>query len=441
MVARETASTIFALATPASASAAALLRIAGSQARVLAQKFCGSDWKRRCVQGSIRLPIGTVPCIAWLMPAPHTLTGRDTLEILVPGNVEIVRDLERLLRECGCHDAEPGAFTRLAVEAGKLSLAQAEATLALVTSSDEVSRRRALADLGGESARRLTDLAARLRTLSARYEMSFDFSEEEHALAQEDRLSGDLRALLADLRAFVGREGSQPRREFPSVALFGPPNAGKSSLFNALVGQRRALVSATPGTTRDAIEADAVFDGCACKLLDLSGVGAGDADLGRYAPQARQRALAADVLLVLCAPGQAADCAHEFTALTRQDAALRSRALWVQTMSDLAAQEANPCGLPQYAVSAASGQGLAALREQLGVRLGELATGGSTSLLRLNATAALTMLEVAAADPLAPTEAVAADVRRALTLLDQALLNDAPGDVLDLIFSRFCIGK
>lgn len=433
--------TMFALATPPLPCPAAMLRVSGPDVPALVRLFGDVVWQRNCVRGTIALPVGQVPCVLWMMPAPQSLTGEHTLEVMVPGHPEILRDLEQRLRQAGCRDAEPGRFTRMAVEAGKLSLVQAEATLALVTSTDEVSRRRALADLSGESARRLRELADRLRALSARYEISFDFSEEEHATAQEDSLAGDLHALLSELRGFVGREQNQPRQEIPVVALFGPPNAGKSSLFNALAGSQRALVSETPGTTRDPVETPAVFEGRACTLLDLSGVGAGDADHGRFAPVARQRALAADVLLLLCAPGQADACAHEFTLLTRQDPALRSRALWLQTMSDLQAQDPNPIGLPQHAVSVASAHGLSALREQLGARLGELADRGSTSRLRLKANAALTRLEAAVADPHAPPEAVAADVRRALTLLDEALLRDAPGDVLELIFARFCIGK
>lgn len=425
---------IFALATPPLPSAAALIRVAGGGAPDVARALLGASWTRASVRGLLRLAVGETPCVAWLMPAPRSLTGDDTLELIVPGHAEILRDLEQRLRDLGCRDSEPGEFTRRAVEAGKLGLAQAEATLALVTASDETARRQAMADLGGESSRRVAQLAERLRALSARYEMSFDFSEEEHAEAEEQRLEQDLRTLTAELRELIGCDALTPRRAQPEIALFGPPNAGKSSLFNAIVRQRRALVSDHPGTTRDAVRRSVNIEGRDAVLVDLSGVGAGDADLGRFAENARAAAIGADVLLVLAAPGGEEETRREFDELAERDPAVRSRALWVFSKSDLRADT------PRFAVSAASGAGMNELREALAERLAELAGGGVTSLLRRNATQALALLEVAQ-KPEIPPEAIAAEVRRALRLLDEGLLSEAPGEVLDYIFSRFCIGK
>lgn len=434
--------TMFALATPPMACLAAMLRVSGPDAPALAPIFTNRKWQRCCARGSIDLPVGPVPCIVWMLPAPNTLTGEDTLEVLVPGHLEIVRDLEQRLRDAGCRDAEPGRFTRLSVEAGKLSLTQAEATLALVTASDDESRRRALADLTGESARRMAALTEELREVSARFEMSFDFSEEEHAPADEDRLFHDVRLLTAELRDLLGSEQSRVQREVPTIALFGPPNAGKSSLFNALAQQTRSLVSDTPGTTRDAVETSVMFGRNRCTLVDLCGVGERDADSGRFSESARQRAVTSDVLLLVCAPGQVADCARELTVLAGRDSALPSRTFWVHSMADLGGESpANPCGLPEQRVSAASGAGVSDLQFRLAMRLAERATGGATSLLRRKAREALDLLTAANAEPAVPPEVAASDVRRALALLDQALLSQAPGEVLDLIFSRFCIGK
>jgi tRNA modification GTPase len=342
----------------------------------------------------------------------------------------------------GVRDADPGEFTRRAVESGRMNLSQAEATLALVTASDEVARRQAVADLAGESVKRVRGIAERLRAISARYEMSFDFSEEEHAHSEEARLAADLAALAGALREIVGQDPMHSRRETPEIALFGPPNAGKSSLLNALAGHHRVLVSELPGTTRDAVEHAMGFGGRKATLVDLSGVGRLDADRGRFAAAARERAARADILLVLSAPGQERECDVEFAALAEKDPSLRSRAIWVHTMGDLRkAPAANPAALPEFTVSAASGAGLNELTELLGERVAEQASGGVTSLLRRKARQALELLDPDIGNDQAPPEAVAGEVRRALTALDEALLADVPGDVLDLIFSRFCIGK
>lgn len=429
--------TVFALATPSLPGRAAMVRISGP----LAPAILDTPWMRRSLHTTLQLGVGPVPCIAWQLPAPRTLTGQDLLELYVPGNPEIVRELLDWLATKGCREAEPGEFTRLAVLSGKMSLNAAQATLALVMASDEAARRNALSDLQGQTARTLREATERLRALSARFEMTFDFSEEEHAHPEQDRLAADLRCLQTTLEQLVGEEQSRTRPDTPTVALFGPPNAGKSSLFNALLRQPHALVSALPGTTRDAVERPATFGDSGCVLIDLSGVGQGDTDAGRFAGASRQQAVAADLLLVLSAPGQGPVCAREFLRLTGQDPTLRARAIWVHSMSDLAAQPPNPCGIPEFSVSVASGRGLEELRVAIRERLAEIATGGIETLMRTRMRGAMAALHRALSDPHTPPEAVAADVRRALVLLDEALMSDAPGDVLDLIFSRFCIGK
>lgn len=429
-------STIFALATPPLPAFAAMMRVSGPLAPVLLDL----PWRRGSVRATLQLAPGPTPCLAWLLPAPRTLTCDDTLELFVPGHMGIVRALSEWLADRGCCEAEPGEFTRRALLAGRLDLAAAQATLALVTAVDETARRRALADLHGQTGRALAALAEQLRAISARYAMSFDFSEEEHAQPEQATLLSDLRHWHDKLAALLGADQGRAQHDSPTVALFGPPNAGKSSLFNALLGAPHALVSDLPGTTRDAVARPARF-GADCTLLDLSGVGDADTDAGRFAGVSRQRALAADVLLVLCAPGQADACARGLATLTGQDPSLRARAIWVQTMSDLSPQPPNPCGLPHCAVSAASGAGLDELREMLAARLNELAAGGLESLQRAKAREALMLIGAALDDMQAPPEATAGQVRRALVRLDEAQLSEAPGDVLALIFSRFCIGK
>ncbi|MCA8915287.1 MAG: 50S ribosome-binding GTPase [Planctomycetes bacterium] len=434
--------TIFAHATPATPSPVALIRISGASCAAICKVLCAAEFKRASVDCRISLPLGEVPAAAWLLPGPATLTGDDTLELRIPGNLAIVRELEDRLRALGARDAEPGEFTRRALDAGKLDFSRAEAVLQLINATDEVSRRQAVVDLSGESATRIGALAEHLRSLSARFEMSFDFSEEEHAESLEQRLYADLREFVSGLRSFVGADDPAPRLLRPVIALFGPPNAGKSTLFNVLLGTPRALVSSTPGTTRDPVEADLLLGDHVARIADLSGVGGSDMDVGRFAEAARARAMQAHVLLLLCPPEGSEEVIEEFEELQRRDAGVRSRAMWVRTKSDLPLeQRGNPAGLEEVSLSAISGAGLDDLRSRLGTRLDQAASGGATSLLRVRSAAALVLLEQATADPDAPHEVVASDVRRALTALDEALMAEAPGEVLDLIFSRFCIGK
>jgi tRNA modification GTPase len=223
--------------------------------------------------------------------------------------------------------------------------------------------------------------------------------------------------------------------------LFGPPNAGKSSLFNALVGHTRALVSPVPGTTRDPVDATLDLGGAKLLLRDLSGVGSSDADAGRFNESAREAALAADLLLLVCGPGDEPELSQAFRALCDTDSDLRARSLWVQTKSDLGLHQAPPAGMEVVSVSAVAGSGIAELRHRLHLAVSELAGAGLQTMLGQRAAEAFARLAPHVADAETPPEATAADVRVALRLLDEALLSDAPGDVLDLIFSQFCIGK
>jgi tRNA modification GTPase len=427
---------IFALATP-HGGVAAMLRVSGAGVPGIAAGLGVAAWRRGATEHGLDLSVGRVPCLAWLLPAPRTLTGDDTLELILPGNRHVVQELEEHLHALGAREAEPGEFTRRALEAGNLDLSRAEATLALINAQDDATRRQALDDLSGETAARVKALAERLRTLSARYEMLFDFSEEEHAEPVEDALTADLAHVTRELREFAGHPPAASARQVPVVALFGPPNAGKSSLFNALLGLPRSTVSAHPGTTRDPVTQPCAFGPYNAELVDLSGVGMADADRGRFEGTAHGRARNADLLLALEPPGDS-DARASFERLCRQDPGLRARAIRVFTMSDLRGAQPES-DLESCTVSALSGAGLDELRGRIEARLREIAVGGVTSRLRHGCRKATELLEGLGPD--APPEAVAGEVRRALTALDEGLLHATPGDVLDHIFSRFCIGK
>jgi len=429
--------TIFAAATPAAASVAALVRVSGGLCAEIAGAL-GVSWARQTLRAT--LPGGT-PCMLLCSPSPASYTGEDTLEIVLPGNPWLLRTAAAWLNSHGCRAAQPGEFTRRALGHGRINPSQATATLALVNAQSEADHRAALAELSGHLARQTAALADRLRKVSARHEMLFDFSEEEHAHAEETRLLEDLTELTRLLQDLCGQPRHAAPRAEPVVALFGPPNAGKSSLFNALVGSARALVSPLPGTTRDAVRATIVLQSRPATLVDLSGVGEHDSDQGRFAETARDLALQADVLLVLAAPGQANEALAQYNLIAAGDADLSPRALFVDSMGDLQPPAQVTVPLPRFSVSAASGAGMDALRAELAARVLRASVGGVTSLLRDRIAEAAAVLNAALADDAMPGEARAREVRHALTLLDQGLLAEAPGDVLDYIFGQFCIGK
>ncbi len=433
--------TIAALATPAQAAPAAVVRASGPACdmllRVLAQRNLD---RRTALDATLRLAPGDVPARVWAFKGPASTTGEDVVEFRIPGQPLLVNALLYRLHDLGVRDARPGEFTLRALRAGKLDLSRAEAVMALIAAQDDGARRDALRDLSGGSAETIRDIAARMRELSARFELAFDFAEDDPHPPDLQSLAASSLVLADELQALAARP-QPPRTGLPRVALFGPPNAGKSALFNALLGKPRALVSPLAGTTRDTVRAQMTFGQCTLELEDLSGVGASDLDRGRFAAGARRAAKQADVLLLVCGPDQADALACEFRALCADDAALRGRSLWIYSMTDIAAPPAaNPPGLVQFAVSALSGAGLEHLRTGLEARVREIARGGPQSRLKSCAAEAAAALRLAAS-PDVPAEALAGAVRRALRTLDEALFAEVPGDVLDLIFSRFCIGK
>ena len=436
-------STIFALATSGQASLAALIRVSGTRCQVIAASLlCTTQWPG-AVDSPITSTLGQVPCRAWLLAGPHTLTGEDSIEMLIPGNPRLVAAIELRLLELGCRHAEPGEFTRRALNAGKLELGRAEAVCALINSQSQAERRAALADLTGESARELSRMTDTLRQLSAGFEVAFDFSEDDPDPPPFGALGAGLSSLSTALHEFCDagqRHGPHP---VPVVALFGPPNAGKSSLFNALLKTHRALVSSLPGTTRDTVRALATLDGQAVELRDLSGVGVSDSDGGRFAASSREEALQADLVLALCAPGQESELAAELALLVERDPEMPARTLWVYTKADVC--QATPITgrrAQGLRVSAKSEEGIYELRSQIARALTKLFVKPASSHQRQAAALAAGVLASATRGlHNDPPEFTAGQLRVALRILDETLLAQVPGEILDSIFSRFCIGK
>ena len=268
--------TIFAPATAAGRAAVAVVRLSGPGTRTAVRALSGRLPSAR--RASLRRlaaadgqPIDEA-LVLWF-PAPASYTGEDCAEFHVHGGQAVAGALVEALSALGLRLAEPGEFTRRAFEHGKLDLAQAEGVADLIDAETEAQRRQALAQLGG----RLSDVQARWRDgltrASAMLEAAVDFPDEELPGDVAGRARPILEILVGELEAAAAdvARGEQVREGF-RIALLGAPNAGKSTLLNVLAGREAAIVSATPGTTRDIIEVPLVLGGYKVILADTAGL-------------------------------------------------------------------------------------------------------------------------------------------------------------------------
>lgn len=444
--------TIAAIATPPGRGAIAIVRISGPRVREIARNRLQTNHPlraRRARQVAILDEDGALldRGIALFFPAPHSYTGEDVLELQVHGSPVVAREIVRSLTAAGARCAQAGEFTRRAYLNGKLGLHEAEAVADLIGAETRSAARAALANLGGglssEIARLRAELAAMLEELAA----AIDFPDE---VPDPDRAALDRRlAALAERLERLRREGEIGRlvREGVYAAIVGPPNAGKSSLLNALLGEERAIVSEIPGTTRDTIEESIAVGGVIVRLVDTAGIRA-HADRLESAGIARTRqALAAARIAIVVLDGSQ-PLGSEGRAMLAQTAG-RTRVVFFNKadLGDAGAREAalegaivgsvrDPATLAALrAAVAAAGWGgeqpdlerphLAALREF------EAAAEAAEALARARET-------LAAGDP---SDFIEGELQRAFAALGHVSERAAAEEVLDAVFSRFCIGK
>ena len=285
--------TIVAPMTPAGVSAVAAVRVSGPEVRDVVRALFGdvalATIKPREVRlGTARYPrpadagegecLTAAPAIDSLVyvffEGPNSYTGEDVLELYPHGNPLIVRELIRAIREVGgVRLAEPGEFTRRAFLNGKMDLAQAESVADVIHSANFSELRNAHRLLGGALSKRVVSLAKQVKDISSRLELDVDFAEEEadpDYAAWGDKIAAIRSNVVAMLKSFKGAAV----RRLPLVVLYGAPNAGKSSLANALLGEDRILVSDIPGTTRDFVEVRLFLDGGEIRLVDTAGIAA-----------------------------------------------------------------------------------------------------------------------------------------------------------------------
>jgi tRNA modification GTPase len=419
--------TIFALSSGAPPAAIAVVRISGPRADAALQALAGTLPEPRTARLAALQHDGELLDNALIVrfPGPHSATGEDVAELHLHGGRSVVAAvLAALAGMEGLREAAPGEFTRRAFENGRIDLAEAEGLADLLTAETQSQRRAALALAGGALSRQVEAWQARLLELAARLEAALDFSDEGD-VEGEALPGGDIEALAGDVEALLQRPPVERLRDGVRVVIAGPPNAGKSSLLNALAGRDAAITSEIAGTTRDLVEAPTAIGGAPFLLVDTAGLrDSEDAIESIGVARAQASLAAADLILWLGDPESGPD---------------RARTILVHTKADLG----RPDPRADVAVSATTGAGLDLLVELLGKRARALLPAEGDVAINARHRAALAEAAEwlgearAAHDPLIAAEAL----RQARAALDRVTGRAGVEEMLDALFGRFCIGK
>ena len=395
-------------------------------------------FRSRLLHPDSREPIDD--CLAACFPAPHSYTGEDLVEISTHGGLVVPAAALAALAAAGARLAAPGEFTRRAVLNGKMDLLQAEATADLIDAGSPAQRRRALQQLERGLSDRLAALRRDILELEALIAYDIDFPEEDEGPVSETAVRRAwcvVRDGVADLLK-TAPEGER-LREGALLVIAGRPNAGKSSLFNALLGTDRAIVTEIPGTTRDAIEAHTVIEGFPFRLVDTAGLRESEERIERMGIEISKRYLDAADLVLFCRD-------HEHDAVPDVGA---KPVVEVVTKADLPNRpSAHPPIGPS--VSVVTGEGLPELRRRLAeVAFGRLLALGDVEPVvtrarhRVALDRALAEVEAFWAARTSGVDAAAAatHLRTAVLALDDLIGAVTPDDVLDRVFAAFCVGK
>ena len=432
--------TIFALATPPGRGAIAVLRLSGPGVEAALTALGATRLKPRIasVRDLSHADDHIDQALVLRFVAPNSYTGEDAAELHLHGGRAVVEAASRALIALGLRPADPGEFTRRAFQNGRMDLAQAEAVADLIDAETSAQAKQALGQLDGKLSETYAGFRRDLLHALALIEAEIDFPDEEvpDNLARTagpvlDRLGTDLRRAVD-----TGRRGERVREGY-RIVLIGETNAGKSSLFNALVAREAAIVTPIAGTTRDVLDADLVIGGYAVTLSDTAGLRDSDDPVeAEGVRRARLRAEHADLRLWVRAPGDPDGVAAAY---------VKDGDLIVATKSDLGAGS----GEGEYetlAVSTVTGAGLAELRDWIAARLAQDLSGADFPAVtqerhRLRLLEALESVDAARAALNVAPEMAGDDLRRAADAIARVTGAIGVEDILGEVFSTFCIGK
>jgi tRNA modification GTPase len=422
--------TIFALSSGAPPAGIAIVRVSGSQASEASMALSGAvPPPRRARLAALRDSAGQLldqGLVLWF-PGPNTVTGEDLAEFHLHGGRAVVAAVEAELAALpGLRRAEPGEFTRRAFANGRIDLAEAEGLADLLAAETEIQRRAAMGMAGGLLSRRVEAWRETVLGLSAQVEAALDFDDEADVGQFPAVFAGDIASLAHELGEALQAPAAEMLREGFRVAFAGPPNAGKSTLFNALLQHEAAITAPSAGTTRDVLERPVALAGIPFTFVDMAGLRDEGADPVEAIGIARAQAeiARADLVLWLGPEGKGPVGVWE-----------------IEAQCDRAGQTAKTA--PSYRVSALTGENLAALKRGLiDKAAGVMPKPGQAALSRRQRM----LLEMAVAalqgaaretDPLLVGEGL----RQTRFAFDRLTGRASTEDMLNALFGRFCIGK
>ncbi len=433
--------TVYALASGQARAAVAVLRLSGANVRNIVTALAGKQPEpRRATLVTFKDPISGAAIdrgLVLFFPGPKSFTGEDYAEFHVHGSPAVVAALVRVLSGFGrTRLAEAGEFTRRAFENGKLDLTEVEGLADLIGAETEAQRRQALRQMRGGLRHKAEAWRSALLEASALIEAEIDFADEaDVSVSVRSHILGLLVPLLADLKAALaaGRAGER-LRDGLVVVIAGPPNAGKSTLLNALARREAAIVSEIPGTTRDAIEVHLDIAGYPVTLIDTAGLREAQDTIEKIGvDRTRARAAAADLILWL---SEAKAPPPSFSTAAK---------VWpIVTKIDL--HPAAPADGKAFRLSAVTGENLDLLIDRLAAFARKATGAGESTLItrerhRTAFAAAAAALERAERGVYGPVELLAEELRTAIRALEMLIGKIDVEMVLGEIFARFCIGK